>query len=93
VKVKRKKQNVERWRYRVVSLTYRVKNFRQRVKAAQVLLGYLIKEMRKEEGNDEVIADLLLKLTEMLESMMTALTEGEPPKPVEKKEETDESKK
>jgi hypothetical protein len=41
------------------------------------LFGYLVKEMRKEDGNDEVIADLIEKIGVMIEAADQALTQDD----------------
>jgi hypothetical protein len=69
-----KKSNKDAWRQRVQSLTGRITRGRQRLNATTTLFGYLVQEMRKEDGKDEVIADLIEKIGIMFESIDRALT-------------------
>ncbi|MHA2265916.1 MAG: hypothetical protein ACXAEN_26280 [Candidatus Thorarchaeota archaeon] len=72
-----KKTNKDAWRQRVQSLTGRITRGRQRLNAMSTLFGYLVKEMRKEDGNDEVIADLIEKIGVMIEAADQALTQDD----------------
>jgi hypothetical protein len=69
-----KKKNKDLWQKRVQSLTGRIKRGRQRLNANTILFGYLVKEMRKEDGKDEVIGDLIEKIGAMFEETDRALT-------------------
>ena len=80
------KRNILLWRKRVTSLQFRIKNGRLRVQATKVLFSYLVREMRKENSNDEVIADTIEKIVTMLQATDKSLTIGEP---AETDEETD----
>lgn len=69
-----KKKNKELWQQRVSSLTTRIKRGRQKNNASQILFDYLVREMRKEDGNDDIIGDLVEKITGMFCEIERALT-------------------
>jgi hypothetical protein len=73
-----KKQNKELWKRRVNSLTIRIARGRQKNHASQILFDHLVKEMRKEDGKDEIIADLIEKITSMFLEIDRALTHDKP---------------
>lgn len=83
---KNKNRNKDAMRQRVQSLTGRISRARTRNNANQILFGYLCKEMRKEDGSDDIIGDLLEKVGGMLKETERALTHDDlRVKPEEKK--------
>jgi hypothetical protein len=73
-----KKKNRDVWPQRVQSLAGRIKHGRQKNHASQILFDHLVKEMRKEDGKDEIIADLIEKITSMFLEIDRALTHDKP---------------
>jgi hypothetical protein len=71
---KNKRKNRDLWQQRVQSLTGRIRRGRARNNANTILFGYLVKEMRKEDGNDEIIADLIERIDGMFRETERALT-------------------
>jgi hypothetical protein len=72
-----KKKNRDVWPQRVHSLTGRLKRGRARNNANMTLFKYLVAEMRKEDGKDEVIADLIEKIDGMFRETERALTQDD----------------
>jgi hypothetical protein len=72
------KKNKLIWHRRVNSLQFRISNGRKALGSTKTLFAYLVREMRKEKPNDEVIADTIEKVAVMLKATDTALTSGEP---------------
>jgi hypothetical protein len=72
-----KKTNKDAWRQRVQSLTGRITRGRQRNNANTTLFKYLVAEMRKEDGKDEIIGDLIEKITLMFSETERCLTQDD----------------